>query len=268
MRLLRLFTARLFSLRALLAPLLLFVLFALSSPNNPSAQSFEPTPVQGSAFARTQTRLYILGGSNLLDSSISAPVVQFMYLDLSVFWNNDAPAWTNLASGPKGIRIAPAAFSSDEQTFFVFHVPNSNSPWQYDVKTDSWTPSKAVFRDSTIDGIGAVTDPRTGLIYFAGGYNNDSMAGGNFMSMDIFDPVTQTINNTQILTPNRDFLRRLYYGNVWSKYRQSAIYWGGNNYDPDLTNANELSELKIDSKGWLSWSVLVRENENKGRINT
>ncbi|KAF9922224.1 hypothetical protein FBU30_007695 [Linnemannia zychae] len=128
-----------------------------------------------------------------------------MYLDLSVTFSSTAPAWTKLADGPAQ-HVFPATFSSDEQTLYVFHVDNTNSPWEYSVKNNSWREiSEVKFQDSGIEGIGAVTDPRTGLIYLAGGYRKETLDFPAMKYMEIFDPVTSTLHIEDLPAPEKVF---------------------------------------------------------------
>ncbi|KAF9117859.1 hypothetical protein BGW39_001718, partial [Mortierella sp. 14UC] len=116
-----------------------------------------------------------------------------MSLDLAIPWSTNAPAWTKLAPGPFQATF-PAAFSSDEQTLYAFHLDRSNSPLQYNVGNNTWNESPAKFENAAFEGISAVTDPRSGLIYLAGGYKEDNYNAPFWKFLDIFDPVTQTIH--------------------------------------------------------------------------
>src|SRR5688500_8651532 len=62
------------------------------------AQSFTPTVVSGPAYARTITKLYVVGGARSIVPDVR--ISQFMYLDLLVPFTSTAPAWTQLADGP------------------------------------------------------------------------------------------------------------------------------------------------------------------------
>ncbi|KAG0279862.1 hypothetical protein BGZ95_012029 [Linnemannia exigua] len=156
-----------------------------------------------------------------------------MSLDLLVPFTSTAPAWTRLEDGPLQ-RLFPAAFSSDEKILYVFHVDGTNSPWQYNVQEDNWEEVTAVkFQNAGWEGIGAVTDPSTGLIYLAGGYDDVSAKTNALKVLNTFDPVSKTIHTDYLPPPERVFPVRWYYGNVWSQNRSSVIYWGGNNREPN-----------------------------------
>ncbi|KAF9117860.1 hypothetical protein BGW39_001719 [Mortierella sp. 14UC] len=192
----------------------------MSAPPQPAF--FDPLLVFGSAVARSVNKLYIAGG--LTTENEQTP--QFMSLDLTIPWKSTAPAWTKLADGPSQY-FFPAAFSADEQTLFAFHIPESNAPLQYDIASNRWNKSKALFQNANNYALGAVTDPRTGLIYIAGGFHDVNWNASATTYMDIFDPVSQTIHPVVMPPPDKALPARLSYGNIWSKYKNSILYWGG-----------------------------------------
>ncbi|KAG0272720.1 hypothetical protein BGZ95_011496 [Linnemannia exigua] len=216
---------------------------------------YSPAAVSYPAFARTVTKLYIIGGMMPLGSDYDK-IPQFMSLDLSIPWNTTLPAWTKLADGPRQ-SLFPAAFSSDEQILYAFHIRGTTSPWQYHVQDDTWQEMTApLFENTETQGVKAVTDPRTGLIYLAAGSDNSNNHPSPLKQLDIYDPVSQTIHSIGLLDPAKPFPVRLKYGSVWSKYRNSILYWGGryNISDPpgDIAE-NVITELSTDS--W-TWSIM------------
>ncbi|KAG0377368.1 hypothetical protein BGX24_006257 [Mortierella sp. AD032] len=209
--------------------------------------SFTPIVVFSPAFARTITKLYVVGGAGP-DFYWNK---QAMVLDLNIPWSSTAPAWTQLESGPTQYNF-PAAFSYDEQTLYTFHITQSNSPLQYNVQSNKWQDSPVKFQNAAIDGIGAVTDPRTGLIYLAGGYR-EARNVPFLKFMDVYDPVTQSIGKYDLPDPSESFPIRRYYRNVWSKHRSSILYWGGSNQtalDPGVI-LNGVTEFLPDSMAWM-----------------
>lgn len=88
-----------------------------------------------------------------------------------------------------------------------------------------------------MQGIGAVTDPNTGLVYMAGGFT------GNRDTMSVYDFKSDTITNAFQLPV--DILRsRAYYANVWVKSRKSIFYFGGYNATLDrIASDNILTEF-------------------------
>ncbi|KAF9539437.1 tRNA methyltransferase tyw3 [Mortierella hygrophila] len=166
------------------------------------AQTYHtPIVVFSAAIARTVTDLYVIGGAAGANPGIRVP--QFVSLDLNTSWNTTYPAWTKHADGPRQ-DLFPAAFSSDEKMLYVFHLPDTSSPFQWDSNTEVWKEMTNVkFDNATWQGIGAVTDPRTGLIYMAGGYNDDTNLSDDrtYLAMDVFDPVSETLNRTHFTMP-------------------------------------------------------------------
>jgi hypothetical protein len=185
---------------------------------------------------------------------------QFMSLDLAIPWNATSPSWTELAAGPiEG--VFPVAFSSNEQTLYILHTKESNSPLQYNVQDNTWQDSPRQFKlsHSYYEGISAVSDPRTGLIYLAGGYHEVQVHPPHLKVLDIFNPVTQSIHTINLPNPTEVFPARQFYGNVWSKHLNSIVYWGGENtsyIDRGLT-LNGVTTLPTDT---LKWSTMVRSS--------
>ncbi|KAG0347144.1 hypothetical protein BGZ54_005020, partial [Gamsiella multidivaricata] len=148
---------------------LLAVAILLASPLTLLSQaqtSSAPLTVFAPAFARTATRLYVLGGRNA-----ATIYSQFFSLDLTNSWNSATPLWTKLKDGP-GQAIFPAAFSADQKTMVTFHSnssANASFAYHYSVVTGQWTQSTVQAQFGSNEGVGAVTDPNTGLVYLAGG---------------------------------------------------------------------------------------------------
>ncbi|KAF9154785.1 hypothetical protein BG015_011967 [Linnemannia schmuckeri] len=212
--------------------------------------------VSAPAFARTITKLYIAGGTTSAAAHVNIP--QFMFLDLLVPFNSTAPAWTQLANCPPQ-RNFPAAFSSDEKILYIFHVPDTNSPWKYSVADNAWQEvTAAKFGNAGWEGIGAVTDPKSGLIFLAGGYDDINLRGTAMKIFNTFDPVSETIHTDALPPPERVFPIRWSYGNVWSKNRSSIIYWGGVNRDSQVPISpveNGVTEFSPDLMGWYTMLI-------------
>jgi hypothetical protein len=216
---------------------------------------FSPIAVSNPAYARSVNKLYVIGGTNYV-SFIFTPVSQTMALDLTISWNSTSPAWIKLADGP-ALNANTAAFSSDEQTIYTFNVPNTNSPWIYKVQNNTWQESTAIkFETTAYSGISVVTDPNTGLIFLAGGYEDPNSDSPYMRFMDVVDPITQTFRVIGLPDTQKVYSYRSYYGSVWSKHRKSILYWGGANSIPLSPEPakNSVTELVTDT---MSWSTLV-----------
>ncbi|KAF9899488.1 hypothetical protein EC991_008799 [Linnemannia zychae] len=212
--------------------------FLSSTPSSFAQQEpFFPTPVRSPATARSPTRFYILSGDTGGNDSNIKTIPQFMSLDLTVSWPGSRPVWHRLTGGPMQY-IYPAAMSADGQTLIAFRV-NPSFAMRYNVATDQWTPSQIKPGHSQLEGVGAVTDSQTGLVYLAAGYTGvrDSMA--------VYDFKTDTMT-TSFLLPRMDttFMSRAYYANVWSSYRKTIFYFGGYNTTLDrIGTDNVLTEF-------------------------
>ncbi|KAF9081441.1 Multiple epidermal growth factor-like domains protein 8 [Mortierella sp. AD031] len=221
------------------------ILFSTLSTFGAHAQTNSaPTPVSGPAFARTATRLYILGGNPNFGNK-GPPLSQFYSLDLSVPWNASTPAWTELSAGPPQA-VFPATFSSDQKTMIVFHLQSPSTASRYDVTTGVWTPSAAYLPANHFQGISAVTDTNTGLVYMAAGYSTSLRN-----MLDVYDFATDTVTSSAMPAPETALAARAYYGNVWSQHRKSVLYFGGYNISvTPMDRLNIVTELATDSQKW------------------
>ncbi|KAF9138259.1 hypothetical protein BGX30_009341 [Mortierella sp. GBA39] len=204
--------------------LLGYSLFAfLSSLSLSSAQTgppFFPVPIRSPGTARTPTRFYILSGDAVGVEHNFTSIPQFMYLDLTVSWPATQPVWHQLVGGPQQY-IFPAAMSADGQTLIAFRL-SPTFAMRYNVASNTWSPSQIKPDHALLQGIGAVTNPDTGLVYMAGGFT------GNRDTMSVYDFKSDTIT-TAFQLPVDILKSRAYYGNVWVKSRKSIMYFGGYN---------------------------------------
>ncbi|KAG0357251.1 hypothetical protein BGZ54_000399, partial [Gamsiella multidivaricata] len=199
-----------------------------------------PLTVSGPAFARTTTRLYVLGGQYA-----TINYGQFFSLDLANSWNSTTPLWTQLNDGPQQT-IFPAVFSADQKTMVTFHSGNSAFAYHYSVVTGQWTRATVQAQYGDYQGIGAVTDPNTGLVYLAGGYTS---ADRN--SMNVYNFVTDTMSANALPPSTTVFPNRAYYANVWSQKRKSILYFGGYNSTLGaIPNGNTVTEFVPSTSAW------------------
>ncbi|KAF9987422.1 hypothetical protein BGZ75_000635 [Mortierella antarctica] len=204
-----------------------------------------PLPVSGPAFARSSTRLYIQGGT-----FANINYGQFFSLDLAVDWNTSAPAWTQLNDGPQQ-NIYPAVFSADQQTMITFHSGGATFAYRYSVAKGQWTPSTLQVQYGAYQGVGAVTDPNTGLVYLAGGYTD-----GSRNTLNIYNFNTDTIADNAMPASSTVFPNRAYYANVWCQKRGSILYFGGYNTTlKPIPNDNVVSEYVPSSQTWSTLST-------------
>lgn len=235
-----------FSLLTLTTTSLLFL--SLSSLFTNAQSNPTPTPVFCAGTARTPTRFFVLSGSPALSSNNPYPTVdQFFYLDLAISWTSIAPAWVQLRPGPQ-MNYFPGTVSADSKNLFFFNIPGSSPVYQFSVETGIWFPVPGAIKISTIDGIGAVTDPNTDMIYLAGGYSPEAHAAHE--TLDVWSHKTNEITNSSLPAPTVAFADRNYYTSAWCKSRTSILYWGGYG---NATRGNLLTELKPPGE----WSTLV-----------
>lgn len=136
----------------------------------------------------------------------------------------------------------------------VFHVPDTNAVYEFRVETGAWVQSSLAFANMKWQGVGAVTDPRTGLVYLATGYTDPGRK-----TMDILNPTTQNITHSNLPDLSGPagtvrFEARWFYGNVWCASRKSILYWGGYQPTNQKPTENVVTELAVDT---MTWSNLV-----------
>ncbi|KAG0289825.1 Adagio protein 3 [Linnemannia gamsii] len=207
-----------------------------------------PTPVSGPANARTSLKWYILAGQpSTVDGTL--PIGQFFSLDLATNWSANTPAWKRLQPGPSQ-SIFPAIVTRDQKTMVVFHIDGPSSVYKYTVATDTWATSPISFPAAGWQGVGAVTDPSSGLVYLAGGYTDATRN-----SMDIYNPATDTASQSPLPNAATTFGARWYYGNVWSQQRKSVLYFGGYNITIQPGPLTAVTEFVPGSMSWNTMST-------------
>ncbi|KAG0016029.1 hypothetical protein BGZ80_009479, partial [Entomortierella chlamydospora] len=201
-----------------------------------------PVTVSGPAFARTATRLYISGG---LTGTSANPILysQFFSLDLTTPWNVSNPAWKQLHDGPRQ-NIFPAVFSADQKTMITFHSGTIFAE-RYSVDQDTWTPSQLVVNGGGNQGINAVTDPNTGLVYLAGGYSDPYR-----QSMDTYSFVNDALVQAALPAATTALPNRAYYTNIWTSKRNSILYFGGYNSTLGQISSNSITEFVPSTNTW------------------
>ncbi|KAG0272435.1 hypothetical protein BGZ95_011815 [Linnemannia exigua] len=181
-----------------------------------------PVPVTGAASARATTRFYIIGGLNSTTNG-TLPLDQFFSLSLTTSWSTTAPAWTKLSSiGAPKQRIFPATFSKNQKSLIVFRAGEPDYIRRYIVASGNWSPSSVTLTYGSREGVGAVTDPNTGLVYVARGYTDAAER-----SVDVYNVDRDTLSEVPLPLATEALAQRTYYGNVWCQPRKSILYFGG-----------------------------------------
>lgn len=208
---------------------------------------YAPTPVNGAAFARSRTKLYIHGGVVSSYGSTLAPQNQMVSLDLAVPWQANAPAWNILKPGPT-LSHHSAIVSPDEQTFVTFRTSATGSSYlsnKYHIASNSWEQSAVKVQNPTKQGIQAVEDEASGLVYLAGGFQGDDS------QMYVYNVDYDSISMFPM--PSNYMEDREDYAAVYLKSRKSIMYFGGSAGNGQAS-ADLVTEF-IPSTG--SWTTLV-----------
>ncbi|KAF9567711.1 hypothetical protein EC968_003170 [Mortierella alpina] len=215
-----------------------------------------PTPVNGAAFARSRTKLYIHGGVVSSYGSTLAPQNQLVSLDLAVPWQANAPAWNILKPGPT-LAQHSAIVSADEKTFVTFRTSSSSTSGsssylsnRYHIATNSWEQSAVKVQNPTKEGVQAVEDEVSGLVYLAGGFQNDES------QMYVYNVDYDSISMFPM--PSNYMEDRKDYAAVYLKSRKSILYFGGSTSTGQIS-ADLVTEF-IPSTG--SWTTLNIYNQN------
>ncbi|KAG0255888.1 hypothetical protein BG011_004881 [Mortierella polycephala] len=230
------------------------ILFFLSIPGH--AQD-TVVPVSGAAYARHDTKLYILGGGFSREEKVHAdfntrqeftPNVegQFMVLDLSIPWEASAPSFKRLVSGPKGIKYTnfPAAISADGQKLVAFHSGNASFASIYNTNTDTWSQSKATVPEPNRSGIFGVADPRTDVVYFSGGYELVTLT-----DVSVYQFENDSMN--KFVMPANRMINTLNYRGVWWPQKQSILYFGGSVMPRGDMASASITQFTPDTNVWV-----------------
>ncbi|KAF9300810.1 hypothetical protein BGZ74_007458 [Mortierella antarctica] len=218
-----------------------------------------PVSVTGASYARSRTKLFVQGGVVTANGIAVAQQNQMFALDLSIPWSANKPAWIQLKSGPTQAYHS-AEVSTDEQDFVTFrNTPSgsitNNLSYRFSILANSWTQSTIKVQNPSREGVVAVKDPTSGLVYLAGGFQSDDSQ----MYMANLD--TDTLS---MFTMPSDFMSdRFFYSGVYLKSRKSIIYFGGSNNayssSPSISSQNLITEF-VPSTG--AWSNFIPNNSN------
>ncbi|ORZ10921.1 hypothetical protein BCR41DRAFT_387713 [Lobosporangium transversale] len=140
-----------------------------------------------------------------------------------------------------------AAISTDENTLVTFRATSSASgsalSYRYHILSNSWDQSVVKVQNPTKEGVRAVQDPVSGLVYLAGGYQSDDS------QMYVYNIDTDTM--TMLSMPSNYMVDRLFYAGVYLKSRRSIIYFGGT-ANNNQSSQNVISEFTPSNGGWLT----------------
>ncbi|KAG0067162.1 hypothetical protein BGZ89_006393, partial [Linnemannia elongata] len=165
---------------------------------------------------------------------------QFYTLDLT------QPTWTTM-NPPWRARVYPESLNmiarinkhsisvSPDKQNITFWVAYPGMVLNYTIATDTWTQVPKPSQLTSSGDLHAETDPRTGLVYYPGGYNN--------VSMGVYNPATQSF--TPATSPN-GFVNDRFYAFVWSELRNTLIFYG----NTPIRATNPFVEYSTSSNKW------------------
>ncbi|KAF9962681.1 hypothetical protein BGZ65_008528 [Modicella reniformis] len=220
----------------------------LTLPAHAQALENAPVPVNGAAFVRARTKLYVQGGVVSLNGNTVAQQNQMFALDLATSWPANNPAWISLKQGPTQA-FHSAAMSTDEQTFVTFRTTTAGSgsalSYRYHMGSNTWDQSSVKVQNPRKEGVSAVQDPLSGLVCLAGGCQSDDS------QMYVYNIDTDTMSMFSM--PSNYMVDRSFYSSVDLKSRKSIVYFGGSSSN-NQPSADLIAEY-ITSTG--SWSTLT-----------
>ncbi|KAF9427925.1 hypothetical protein BGZ94_003820 [Podila epigama] len=218
-------------------PLLLIAAVLVSSPYHVNAQ-YKPATAYGSASAFVEGKYMIASGG----ASNGQNLDQTFELNLSVNWTTAQPAFKPLAGMPMAIYRHSATLLNDNNTFFVqsqgksYRLSISNNRWATDAVTFGWNGN----------GVQAVTDPSTGIVYLPNGFLNTTT---NVTFMQTLNPSTNAVETIDMHPALQGVLQ---FRAAFSTIRQSLLIHGG---APVNTN-NAIKAMYEYSLRTKSWSLL------------
>ncbi|KAF8975439.1 hypothetical protein BGZ46_009122 [Entomortierella lignicola] len=205
-----------------------------------------------------ETTLYIQGGTN---AAAGGPTNQFFALDLTQSnWNTSNPPWRQLSTG-SGSQFAPIDYSfsmtpiNNLQDLLLWGSITGIST--YDITGSSWStiPMPAIATQK-MNGLCAVTDPGTGLVYIPAGANQ----GLNMMQ---YNPATV---GSQTLSIPTQFGNKsvTHYSAAWSTVRNSILMHGGFYQLNSNISSPNLYEYSMSTS---TWTLLNTTGPSPGDLN-
>ncbi|KAG0242584.1 hypothetical protein B0O80DRAFT_447697 [Mortierella sp. GBAus27b] len=204
------------------------------------AQTFTPTPAWGSTYVFQEGKsLIVQGGSNG-----TYTICQTFSIDLSRMWDISNVPYRRLNDGPSDYEH-PGTLLQDKQTWFMV---SNDTGYEYDISTNSWKSLGRSESLSTTHGLGAATDPSTGLVYIPNGYISNGT-----VQMARYDS-TKDILDSKPMSPGLGNL--VSYSIAWSEQVKKMIVYGG--------AINGTNSVKGDMYTWDSvnlWTVVTQKGD-------
>lgn len=217
----------------------IFLLLLFSVPVKAQQSSSPPMAVGSMAYTTVnEDTLFMQGG---VSYGPAGPTTnQFYTLDLT------QPTWTTV-NPPWRARVYPESLNliarinkhsisvSPDKQNLTFWVAYPGMVLNYTIATDTWTQVSKPSQLTSSGDLHAETDPRTGLVYYPGGYNN--------VSMGVYNPATQSF--TPATSPN-GFVNDRFYAFVWSEVRNTFIFFG----NTPIRETNPFVEYSTSTNKW------------------
>ncbi|KAF9997297.1 hypothetical protein BGZ80_001667 [Entomortierella chlamydospora] len=220
----------------------------------------QPKAVAYMAYASIDEKTFYIHGGE--ENKTGPGLNQFFSLDLTQSgWNASNPPWKAISLGSGGV-ASPVDYqhsmtvSKDKQSLIIWGRASGLSV--YHIPNDTWISTTALPQGSTLqpEGLHAVTDPTTGLIYVPSGANDAQ-------SMMQYDPSNPTVAAVLPMPSTlSDPVRKLgvsYYSSVWSTQRNSMLMYGGGIFEPpgiDDIAKPFFFEYIPSNKSWIERTVI------------
>ncbi|KAF8969766.1 hypothetical protein BGZ46_010623 [Entomortierella lignicola] len=224
------------------------------------ASAESPSSVTKMAYATANdTTLYVLMG--VLSGGTMA-TNQFFALDLSTQdWSPTSPPWKNLAS-VSTMQQAPSGFGSSmtisiDQKNLVVWGGYYSPTMIYNIESGLWTLKSPSLQDATSlkEGLKAVTDPGSGLVYIPSGADQ----GGSMMEYNPITMATKSLPMPSVFGGNA----LAYYSAIWSTQRNSIIVQGGHVV---AANGSANQQLYEYSPATGTWTAITTTGQYPGTI--
>ncbi|KAF9986824.1 hypothetical protein BGZ75_001371 [Mortierella antarctica] len=208
--------------------------------------SVKVDPLWGMASTFIETQFMLVHGGS--PGSNVPPVGRTFALKLDTNWNTSQPDIEALRDDFQGFNIA-SALSSDNKTWLIM----ANAiPHKFRIDNGTWSQDPSYPSFTAKGGLGAATDPETGLIYVINGFSTNGSSSMLQYNLDTrtsyplpMHPALVTLSDAAV---------------VWSKVRKSMLVHGGWGYSYPPSLLQGLYEFVPDG-GYGTWTLLLDKGD-------
>ncbi|GJJ68518.1 hypothetical protein EMPS_00864 [Entomortierella parvispora] len=176
------------------------------------SQGFQPTTAWGSASAFVEGQTFVIqGGSN---GTFTIP--QTFSIDLSSSWDISSVPYRRLLDGPSDYKHS-ASLLNDHKNWFVL---SNGTGLEYTIPPDTWRSLGGSAEVSRTRGLGAATDPDTGMIYVPNGF----LVNATTTQMFQFDVINNVLNSVDM---HPALVNMVSYAIAWSGQAKKMFLFGG-----------------------------------------